>query len=384
MVKALFVHDHRFLLKEGIAYSPGKLPASTWARYLSCCDELVVVGRSAHGDDDSGRWVRSSAEQVQMRLLSPRRRCFLSERGGTVGWRQFWAELRAVDFAIVRHPSFLGAISFLLMRLLNKPVLVECVGLAKPGFAAQGGVRGKLLGWLLDKAVKRQVRQAKGVIYVTEHYLQGVYPTQRPSSAISNVALPVESLRQGPRSIAAGRAPILGFVGDVNSRLKGFATLLEVAVLLRQAGLVCAVECVGSRPTAATEELVARYGLEEQIRFCGVKPPGADMWQWYDRIDLFLSLSYSEGLPRTVIEAMARGCAVIGTDVGGTTELLPEDRLVAPGDSQAVARAALAILNQAAPYEKESLRNIVKARDYCEEQLREKRRIFISSVLRSV
>ena len=52
--------------------------------------------------------------------------------------------------------------------------------------------------------------------------------------------------------------------------------------------------------------------------------------------------SYSEGIPRTVMEAFAAGVPVIGSDIAGIRVLIEPQRtgmLVAPGDPSAIARA---------------------------------------------
>jgi glycosyltransferase involved in cell wall biosynthesis len=41
-----------------------------------------------------------------------------------------------------------------------------------------------------------------------------------------------------------------------------------------------------------------------------------------ERIDIFLNLSRSEGLPVSIMEAMASGIPVMATDVGGTSEIV--------------------------------------------------------------
>lgn len=54
---------------------------------------------------------------------------------------------------------------------------------------------------------------------------------------------------------------------------------------------------------------------------------------------IFVNPSYSEGLPTSVIEACAAGCAVVATDVGGTREIITDGKngfLVRPGDRDAL------------------------------------------------
>ena len=56
-----------------------------------------------------------------------------------------------------------------------------------------------------------------------------------------------------------------------------------------------------------------------------------DVTEWLDAADVFILPSHSEGLPASVVEAMAKGVPVIATDVGGVSEGLGDcGRLLAP------------------------------------------------------
>src|SRR5207247_3533876 len=57
-----------------------------------------------------------------------------------------------------------------------------------------------------------------------------------------------------------------------------------------------------------------------------------------DRADVFVLPSLTEGLPRALLEAMARGLPAVATTVGGIPELLPADWLVPPRNAVALAR----------------------------------------------
>jgi glycosyltransferase involved in cell wall biosynthesis len=55
-----------------------------------------------------------------------------------------------------------------------------------------------------------------------------------------------------------------------------------------------------------------------------------ELLDWYleHRVDVLVNTSSSEGIPVSMMEAMARGVPVIGTDVGGVREILAEDWLM--------------------------------------------------------
>lgn len=70
--------------------------------------------------------------------------------------------------------------------------------------------------------------------------------------------------------------------------------------------------------------LVERLGLEDQVLFYGPIQKPAD---WYRRIDIFISNSYSEGLQVSPMEAIAAGCYCLSHHWDGAEELLPGDQL---------------------------------------------------------
>ena len=96
------------------------------------------------------------------------------------------------------------------------------------------------------------------------------------------------------------------------------------------------------------DDIASRSGLEtydstirrrasriDNLTIAGIVSHG-DMAALYQSADVFCLLSYfREGLPISLIEAMASGCTVLATSVGGITELVEHGRngfLVRPGD----------------------------------------------------
>lgn len=80
--------------------------------------------------------------------------------------------------------------------------------------------------------------------------------------------------------------------------------------------------------------LCASLGLEGVVHFAGYQ---ADVRGAFDAIDAYLSTSTTEGMPMTILEAMASGVPVVGTCVGSVPGLLAEGRgclLEEPGPGQ--------------------------------------------------
>ncbi|MHB0979995.1 MAG: glycosyltransferase [Thermoleophilia bacterium] len=176
-------------------------------------------------------------------------------------------------------------------------------------------------------------------------------PDAAPSSDAGAPTLSGDAAaRRDPAVTAAvwrGRPPEAGAprVGTV-ARLvpvKDLDLFLDVVALLRSSlpGVRAAV--VGDGPER--ERLTARarsLGLEAVVTFPGDVRPGPRVVREFD---LFLLTSESEGIPMTVLEAMAAALPVVATDVGGVGEAVVDGvtgALVARGGGRAASAAGLA------------------------------------------
>lgn len=99
---------------------------------------------------------------------------------------------------------------------------------------------------------------------------------------------------------------------------------------------------VGEGPErAAIESEVERRGLAAHVRLLGTRH---DLVRLLHAADMFLLTSISEGIPVTLIEAMAALLPVVSTDVGGVSEVVEDGKtgILAPsGDDERLAAAVL-------------------------------------------
>jgi glycosyltransferase involved in cell wall biosynthesis len=123
----------------------------------------------------------------------------------------------------------------------------------------------------------------------------------------------------------------------VKDHLTAVRTLELVAASLPNARLVI----VGEGPERpAIEELVRRRSLTGCVRLLGLR---RDIPRVLAAADVFLLTSVSEGVPLTLIEAMAAGVPVVATRVGGVGEVVQDGvtGLLAPAGSHGELCAAL-------------------------------------------
>ena len=109
---------------------------------------------------------------------------------------------------------------------------------------------------------------------------------------------------------------------------------------LLDSGLDLELSVAGDGPMRpALEKQIAELRLESAVRLLGMRDDVADLLR---ESDLFVMPSATEGMPITVIEAMACGLPIVATAVGGFLELVKDGEngfLVPVGDADALARA---------------------------------------------
>ena len=124
----------------------------------------------------------------------------------------------------------------------------------------------------------------------------------------------------------------------LKDHLTAVRTLKRVSDQLPDTRLVL----VGEGPEEpAIRALIAELGLEEKVRLLGLR---TDVPRLLAASDISLLTSISEGIPLTLIEAMAAGLPVVSTNVGGAAEIVldQETGLLAPsGDDLALAEKIL-------------------------------------------
>lgn len=137
---------------------------------------------------------------------------------------------------------------------------------------------------------------------------------------------------------------VVGFVGRLVTE-KGVIELLEAAfqVLERRPAMTFLIvgdalpSDEGMRPRMA--ELIRSSGFESRFVLTGWR---SDVARLYHAMDLFVLPSYREGMPRSIMEAMAAGKPVVASDIAGCRDEIVDGVtgiLVAPRDAQQLSEA---------------------------------------------
>jgi colanic acid/amylovoran biosynthesis glycosyltransferase len=145
---------------------------------------------------------------------------------------------------------------------------------------------------------------------------------------------------------AQASPPRIVSVGRISSE-KGQIVLLQACKILAERGVDVRLTLIGSGPLERLiREEIARSAMERIVEMPGEQPPDI-VRRELEQADIFCLPSFAEGLPISIMEAMAVGVPVIASAISGIPELVVNRETgftVPPGNAAALADAIEAML----------------------------------------
>jgi glycosyltransferase involved in cell wall biosynthesis len=140
-------------------------------------------------------------------------------------------------------------------------------------------------------------------------------------------------------SPAAPHEPVIGFIGRLVPE-KGVDLLIRAVSRLKQAGQAPRLNIVGQGPERESLEALARdLGLADRVHFVG-QLPSTQLPALYPQLDVVAVPSrtlpnWKEQFGRVIVEAMACGVPVIGSNSGAIPDVIGDAGLIFPEDDSA-------------------------------------------------
>ncbi|RYD02072.1 hypothetical protein N752_26850 [Desulforamulus aquiferis] len=138
--------------------------------------------------------------------------------------------------------------------------------------------------------------------------------------------------------------PVIGTIARLASQ-KGLSYFLKAASLLKDYQVNFLIVGDGPLMEALQKEAVD-LGIQNRVTFAGRRE---DIPEIMSIIDIFVLPSITEGLPLTILEAMAAGKPVVATQVGGIPEAIVQGKtglMVPPKDPEALAVSLAGLLGE--------------------------------------
>ncbi len=371
-MKILFVHDHIFRKIGNAIYSSGGLNNGALERYTEFADHVTVIARIVEEKSTSAKWSK---------ITNPKITIVGSSNFRFEGIRE---EVEKSDRLIVRLPSFLGIQVLNINRNFKKPYAIEMVG-CPWGALWDHSIKGKVAALPMMLATKLFVKKAKYVLYVTNEFLQKMYPTNGVTVGCSNVLIKMRG-----DSVLQNRLDkirnyngkiILGTAAALNVKYKGQKFVIRALSELKKQGITnYEYQMIGNGDASKLINEAQKNNVKDQVKIIG-QINHDKVFEWLESIDVYVQPSLQEGLPRAVIEAMSYGLPCMGSDVAGIPELIDESMLFKKGNSHEIAKI-LKNLNKEKMLEF-SEKNFEKAKSFDKKILDKRRHDFYMGFLKN-
>lgn len=366
-MKILFVHDHRFYAENSICYST-KFTSSTWKPYLINGNNLVVYARRSTNVCPQ----KCSDEGIEFKLTD----YYTDSLSFLKNYLKIKNELEVLvndcDRVIVRLPSVLGVMACKIAKLLNKKIMAEVVGDAYDAYRYYGTLQGKLLAPLFKYLNKKYIYDCDAVLYVTNSYLQSLYPTRGISIGCSDVYIedvPITVLNNRITRIHDRKGKIIcGEIGNISMPYKGYEVMIKAIRRLKNMNIDVEYQIAGGGNPKKVLDIAKKYGLEKSVVYRGMIEH-RKIYQFYDSIDIYVHPSLTEGLPRVVIEAISRGCPCLASNAGGTPEIIDKKYIHKIKDYKKLSDDIISLYSDIRELENVAIKNYESAKQYYSDYL---------------
>lgn len=379
MAKLLLSCDNSLFYKDGSYYFKNQEWHDFYQRYLRVFEEIRIANRVETEDIVPSKRIKIDNSRIEV-IHIPK---FSGPKEYAMQYFNIGKAIEGIcdgcDAAIVRLPSTIG--QRVARQVIKKklPFAVEVVYDAEDGWKSETNWLNRFLWKRIDREMRSTCYKADGISCVTEYYLQRHYFSKKKNSFTSHYStleLPLSFYTSNKKHPGERPLVITNVANQIqfNGR-KGFNEIIETIGILKHRGIKVYAKFVGQSYHNGVEqfiELSKKLEVKDQIEFMGyLTRPELDAF--LSEVDLFVMPTRAEGLPRVIIEAMAKGLPTISTPVSGNPELLDEHFLVKYEDVKTLADRIEELITDKALYERTSKINFDKSLKY-EASVLEKRR----------
>ncbi|MBM6949111.1 glycosyltransferase family 4 protein [Mordavella massiliensis] len=384
----LFIFDQVISKSENEEYYDPIFTNKVFDRYLKVVDNLIILVRTQEELAESlekRRIPKIDTKRIKIVEISN----MLSLQGILQRPRVYKTIEKFVkisDVIFVRMPSIVETMVVKVAKKYKKKYILELGGCPWDTFWNHN-IKGKIIAPSRFLSTYLCIRKAPYVVYVTERWLQGRYPTNGQSINCSNVDIEsVEdaALEKRLKKILSKKSDeriILGSIGDFHVKSKGHRFVIKALNELRKKGYNnYYYQIVGKGNRKELMRLIHKFELEDRVEF--VSPmPHEEILSWLETIDIYIQPSRQEGLPRSVIEAMSKAVPVLGARTGGIPELIESEYIFENTRSEGDDIATLLTSLDINELSKMAIRNHNEAKKYLATVIETRRTKFFEMVV---
>jgi len=273
------------------------------------------------------------------------------------------------NVCVARVPSTVASIVLYQVMKKKVPYAVEVVANPKGIMNFEQKGLYKIVWYFIHKRLQYECAKADCASYVTQFGLQKIYPALKPEhfeTFYSSIELN-EDFYYNKRNPKQRRDVfIISHVSHpMKSYLKGHITVIDTLKKLKELGYKNVLVKFAGDGLLKDKfmDYAKMQNVDDQVHFVGLLEK-KQLRNFLIESDLMLFPSHSEGLPRVLIEAMATSLPCLSSPVDGIPELISNEYLFHPNDSNGFANKIVEIMNSDNLYNKMCIENYIKALEY--------------------
>ncbi|WP_322549064.1 glycosyltransferase [Flavobacterium psychraquaticum] len=386
-MKLFFITDARFYqTPDGNIYS-GEFSFSDilWRRYKQQFFEIYVLARLFYVED----FVKEENKITEVTILPieafESSTSFLTLRNKIKNVISLYFNEHQPHAVIIRGAGSIGYLASRYCIAINMSYGIEVIGDPYDVFAP-GVIKHPLravLRRLFTYYQKKAVYNASSVIYVTQNKLQTRYPSNPKAFQTYASDVAINEVVRNVKKINNYYLVKLISVGSLEQMYKGPDILLKAVKLLVDKNIKVSLTWLGhGTHLQEMAALADNLDIGNYVDFKG-SVDNETLIKDLDESDIFVLASRTEGLPRAIVEAMARSLPCIGSNVGGIPELVNTKLLFDVENSKQLADKIELLISDANFYEKMSDYSIKKATNFSPSVLDKRRNSFFESLVKN-
>lgn len=287
------------------------------------------------------------------------------------------------DLVVGYLPSANASAACYLAKKHNKKYLSYVVGCPWNSLWNHG-VLGKALAPYSFFRLRKTLKKSDYALYVTEHYLQKRYPCFGLTCGCSDVKINFleDSILNRRLQIIkklTGNEPLkIATIANNSVKYKGQHYVIKALARLKKLGIErFHYHLIGGGDKSYLEKLSQKLGVAELVHFEGIVPH-SKIFEKMDEMHIYAQPSLTEGLPRSVVEAMSRGLLCVCADAGAMPEMVEPKYVVKRKSVDDIVNILANIsINQLI---EQAQRNFREAKKYQECVLEAKRNMFFEKI----
>lgn len=356
---------------------------SFFEKYLDVFSSVRIIGEEFKDYLDKSKMVKISNPKLSVKILKRNTRPQEFRNDKEIK-EELKKEISKAEAILIKPSSRKGILAIKLAKKYNKPYMIEMTGDIYNALLQSNSLSKRIYGWILYHQILHAIKDCKYGLYVSQRYLQTRYPIQGVKCGCTDVIIPYLSNRilnnrlQKIEEIGKAEKINLILVGYYQGLGKG----VDIAIKsLSQLDDKIILNILGNG-TVENQEKWYKFAenlrvARNRINFIKPLPSSSEVCEFLKTMDIFILPSRSEGLPRSIIEAMSVGLPCIGSNICGIPELIQKDLLIDIKRDTDLAKRIKSLITNISYMKSIAYENFVNATNFEFEKLRDKRNTFL-------